>query len=75
MATEPYTEQDSRVADAILQLPHPYQEVFLLKYAQGYQNKEIAVLLDFTVAKVEKLLSRGKKQLKELLEVQRNEAY
>ena len=75
MTTEPYTEQDSRVADAILQLPHPYQEVFLLKYAQGYQNKEIAVLLDFTVAKVEKLLSRGKKQLKELLEVQRNEAY
>ena len=73
MTTDPYTQQDSLVADAILQLPPVYQQVFLLKYAHGYHNKEIAALLDYTVAKVEKLLSRGKKQLKQLLKEARHE--
>jgi len=68
METEINSPTDNLVAEAILQLSSPYQQVLLLKYAEGYTNKEIAQLLDLTVANVEKRLSRGKKQLKELLE-------
>ena len=54
--------------EALERLPWPYQQVILLKYANGYNNKEIAALLGYTVSKVEKLLSRGKKKLRQLLE-------
>ena len=54
--------------EALERWPWPYQQVILLKYANGYNNKEIAALLGYTVSKVEKLLSRGKKKLRQLLE-------
>lgn len=67
------TERADAIADAPLdealeRLPWPYQQVILLKYANGYDNREIAQLLNYTVSKVEKLLSRGKRQLRQLLE-------
>lgn len=49
-------------------LPAQYKNVLLLKYADGYNNREISELLHYSVAKVEKLISRGKKQLHRLLE-------
>lgn len=58
----------SNLARAILQLPLPYQHAILLKYAQGYNTREIASILECTVSRVEKLLSRGKKQLRQLLD-------
>lgn len=58
----------SNLAGAILQLPLPYQQAILLKYAQGYNTREIASILECTVSRVEKLLSRGKKQLRQLLD-------
>lgn len=58
----------SNLAGAILQLPLPYQHAILLKYAQGYNTREIASILECTVSRVEKLLSRGKKQLRQLLD-------
>ena len=59
---------DLTVAQIILQLPLHYRQPILLKYSLGYNNREIAAILDCSVAKVEKLLSRGKKQLEKLLE-------
>ncbi len=58
----------SALAKAILQLPLPYRQAILLKYAGGYSNKEIAALLGYTIDKVEKLMSRGKRKLRRLLE-------
>lgn len=63
----------SPLAKAILQLQTPYRHAILLKYAQGYNNKEIASILECTVSKVEKLLSRGKKQLRQLLDEEKRE--
>lgn len=63
-------ESDRMIAEAILELPLPYRQAIVLKYSQGYNNREIAAILDCSVAKVEKLLARGKKQLaKQLKEV------
>lgn len=64
---EPENWSGSALAKAILELPFENRQVILLKYAQGYDNAEIAALLDFTVAKVEKLLSRGKRKLQQNL--------
>lgn len=54
--------------EALERLPWPYQQVILLRYANGYTTREVAALLGYTVSKVEKLLSRGKKQLRQILE-------
>lgn len=59
---------ESPLALALVRLPLEYRQAVLLKYAHGYDNKEIARLLGFTVSKVEKLLSRGKKKLWQLLQ-------
>ena len=59
---------DGVVAQAILQLPLQYRQAIILKYSLGYDNREISAILDCSVAKVEKLLSRGKKQLEKILE-------
>ena len=48
---------------AILKMPLQYRQIFYLKYAHGYSNKEIAQLLGITVSSIEKILSRGKKKL------------
>lgn len=61
-------ESDRMIAEAILELPLPYRQAIVLKYSQGYNNREIAAILDCSVAKVEKLLARGKKQLAKQLE-------
>ena len=66
-ATSLGTEENA-LMDAILQLPLIYQQVILLKYSRGYSSKEIAAILDYTVAKVDQLLSRGRRRLKKLLE-------
>ena len=64
---EPESWSGSALAKAILELPFENRQVILPKYAQGYDNAEIAALLDFTVAKVEKLVSRGKRKLQQNL--------
>lgn len=64
----PFTETDDTVAQTILRLPFPYRQAIILKYSQGYSTREIAAILDCSVAKTEKLLSRGKKKLKKMLE-------
>ena len=64
-------EYDNRelelLEEAILKLPLEYQQVILLKYSQEYSSKEIAAILDYSVSKVDQLLSRGRRQLRNLL--------
>jgi len=58
----------SFLADTILKLPSPYKEVILLKYADGYDNQEIASILGLTVSNVNKIVTRGKKKLEKIVE-------
>lgn len=69
----PANEQADDLAEEVLdealeRLQWPYQQVILLKYANGYSNKEIAQLLGYTMSNVEKIISRGKHKLRQLLE-------
>ncbi len=60
-------ESDDTVAQAILKLPLEYRQAIILKYSQGYNTREIAAILDCSIAKTEKLLSRGKRKLEKML--------
>lgn len=55
------------VAEAIEKLPELQRQIILLRYADGYTNRDIAAMLDFTVAKVDKIINRARKQLAFLL--------
>lgn len=66
--------QGSALGEAILNLAPDYRQVILWKYAYGLSNGEIAELTGFTIAKIEKLLSRGKKKLNQLLEEKKHHA-
>ena len=66
--------QGSALGESILNLAPDYRQVILWKYAYGLSNGEIAELTGFTIAKIEKLLSRGKKKLNQLLEEKKHHA-
>ena len=59
--------QENRVVSAIKGMPPLYRDVFLLKYGNGYENREIAGMLGISEASVRKRISRGKKKLEEVL--------
>lgn len=59
-------EQKQAVAECILRLPLRYREVILLKYYHGYSLKEIAQILDISVANARKLEQRAKNKLSDL---------
>ena len=63
-----YQEEETALAQAILKLPLQYRQVIILKYSQGYRTEEIAAILDYSVEKTKKLISRGKKKFEKLLE-------
>ena len=69
---EPIHEDASQVlsplAAAIVKLPVNDRQVILLKFSEGYTNREIADMLGYSVSKVEKLISRGKKKLQQYLQ-------
>ena len=62
------------LAGALAALPPRYREVLLLKYHVGYENEEIASLLDTTSGNVRQLLSRARGRLAEALR-ERGEPY
>ncbi|MBR5318743.1 MAG: sigma-70 family RNA polymerase sigma factor [Peptococcaceae bacterium] len=68
MAQKSNMELAYQTKEAMKQLPEEYQQVMILRYAEGYTNREIALILDYTVAKVDKMMSRARKQLAGLLE-------
>lgn len=49
-------------------LPENYLNLLLLKYSHGYDDREIAQMLDITEENVRQRISRAKKRLSELLE-------
>lgn len=61
-------KENAVLAYAILKMPLQYQQIFFLKYAHGYNNREIAQLLGITVSAIEKTLSRGKRKLKQYVQ-------
>ena len=63
-----YQEEDKILAQAILQLPLNYRQAIVLKYSQGYSTEEVAAILDCSLEKTKKLISRGKKKMEKLLE-------
>jgi len=63
---------DSKLANALSQLPAHYRELLLLKYDHGYTTKEVAKILDMSHAGAEKMLWRAKKALAEALESEAN---
>ena len=59
--------EENRIVTAIKHMPELYRDVFLLKYSSGYENREIADILEISEASVRKRISRGKKKLEVLL--------
>jgi len=61
-------EEDSGVLAAVLALPRNYRNAVYLHYYEGYQIREIAVMLKKKPATVGTWLSRGRQALKAALE-------
>lgn len=59
---------DMGIADAMARLPGRYREVLLLKFDNGYSNKELAAMLGVSEAGVRQLISRARKALEEELQ-------
>ena len=57
---------DNALAKAILALPAAYRQCILLKFYHGYSTKEIAKIMQLSLANTSKLLQRAKAKLKEL---------
>jgi RNA polymerase sigma-70 factor, ECF subfamily len=51
----------------IIQLPVSYQEVLSLRYFEGKQIKEMAIILDKKEGTIKSLLSRGIEKLRKIL--------
>ncbi|MEM7006539.1 MAG: sigma-70 family RNA polymerase sigma factor, partial [Pseudomonadota bacterium] len=56
-----------RVQLAIAQLPERQQVALSLCALEGYTNKMAAEILDISVEAIESLLSRGRRQLRQIL--------
>lgn len=61
-------QETSEVLDAILRLKPDYKTVIYMYYYEGYTTEEIAAHLRCPNATVRSRLSRGRNQLKQLLE-------
>ena len=55
------------LAKAMAMLPTRYRELLLLKYDNGYSEREIAVMCSMTEANVKKTIQRAKKKLESIL--------
>ena len=63
------------IAQAIAALSPKYRELLLLKYDNGYSDREIAQMLSITIANVRKTIQRAKGQLKRILDEQEAPAH
>lgn len=63
----PEYEVLNEVSSAIEKLPLNYSTVLRLKFSQGYNNSEIAQILDITEDNVRQRISRARKSLEQLL--------
>lgn len=62
------TEIDNQVLDVLKNLPEQYRDIFLLKYSNGFENKEIAQILGITEGNVRQRIMRGKALIQEALD-------
>lgn len=67
--------EEGEILSYILKIPKQYQEVLILYYYDEFSTKEIAKILDIPPGTVKSRLSRGRKQLKDLLEMEGESAY
>ncbi len=70
-STETYYPQECLVSDvdkALSQINPEYKRALLLFYQQGFDYKEIAEILEMPLNTVKTHISRGKEQLKEILQ-------
>lgn len=58
------------LASAMAALPARYRQLLLLKYDNGYSEREIAQMCDMTQDSVKKTIQRAKKKLELLLNEQ-----
>lgn len=56
------------LAQAIASLPDTYRQVILLRYDDGFSNREIASILGMSDANVKKIIQRAKAKLQQTLE-------
>ena len=78
-ATSPFAAFEARevataVAEAFKALPNIYREVAVLRFQNGLKVREIAEVLDLTVAAVESRLRRARPELCQRLDTLRTEA-
>lgn len=66
-------EQARELTAALMRLSSPKREVLMLQYFGGFKQREIAAMLQLTPENVRVLSLRGKKELKILMEVSRDE--
>lgn len=66
---------DGEILSCILKMPKQHQEVLILYYYDEFSTKEIAKILDIPQGTVKSRLARGRKQLKDLLEMEGEGAY
>lgn len=67
--------EDGEILNYILRIPKQYQEVLILYYYDEFSTKEIADILDIPQGTVKSRLARGRKQLRDLLEMEGEYAY
>ena len=58
---------DNDLLEAILQLPKKYRTIIFLYYYENYKIKEISEILNISVTNIQTILSRARKELKEIL--------
>ena len=79
--TEDMVSKDGEILSYILRMPKQhqevliFQEVLILYYYDEFSTKEIAKILDIPQGTVKSRLARGRKQLKDLLEMEGEGAY
>lgn len=67
--------EEEEILNYILKIPKQYQKVLLLYYYDEFSVKEIADILDLPQGTVKSRLARGRKQLRNLLEMEGEYAY
>lgn len=67
--------EDGEILSYILKMQKQYQEVLILYYYDEFSIKEIADILDIPQGTVKSRLARGRKQLRDLLEMEGEYAY
>ena len=65
-------DDENKIFYLIKNMKETYRNIFMLKYVNGLENKDIAALLNISEETVRQRISRGKKMLEEKLEDMEN---